>query len=68
MNARRIERIYSKTITKGNDNPMIQYVTGTTLKRMAAIAGRQINQTTEGHVIAPDEVYAISKHGIFLID
>jgi hypothetical protein len=68
MNARKLERIYQQTITKGNENPIIQYVTGLTLKRMAAIDGHRINQTTEGHAIEPGEIYAISKFGVFRAD
>lgn len=68
MNARKLERIYQQTITKGNENPLIQYVTGLTLKRLAAIEGHKINQTTEGHPIEPHEIYCISKFGVFRAD
>jgi hypothetical protein len=68
MRALKLERIYQDTITKGNENPLIQYVTGFTLKRMGAMGGHKINQTTEGHPIEPGEVYCISKHGVFRVD
>jgi hypothetical protein len=67
MRADEIERIYRKMVAKGQPE-IIQYVSGSTLRRMASMAGKRLDVTTEGHPIQPDEVYSVSVAGIFRID
>jgi hypothetical protein len=67
MQADKIENIYRKTMRLGKSEE-IQYVSGLTLRRMAAIAGHRLTVTTEGHAIHPSELYAISVSGIYRVD
>jgi|GEM_PF-6545529 len=67
MDADKLERIYRKAVSKGQPEE-VQYVSGSTLRRMLAIAGKRLDLTTEGHPIEPDLVYHISAAGIFRVD
>lgn len=67
MQADKIETLYRKLVRQGQREE-IQYVSGSTLRRMAAIARHRLTVTTEGHAIQPEELYAISVSGIYRVD
>jgi len=68
MKAAKIEELYQQTIF-GYDEPEVMYLRGETLKQMLlGLGDTTTKHTNYGHLIVDDELYCMTKKGIYLVE